>query len=102
MEDYDNVDYDYFNEWDLQQCKEEIKKLKRQIKIKDKYCQTIHDIGFDYDGYNDVENLKKIIDELVSYSVKAIKCDDRWVAYSGGNNESPREHKYNILMEEIK
>ena len=25
------------------------------------------DIGFDYDGYNDIENLKRLIDELVSY-----------------------------------
>ena len=96
MEDYDNVDYDYFNEWDLEQCKEEIKRLKRQIRIKDSYMHLIYAIGFDYDGYNDVKNLKDIIDELVDYSKKAVRCDDKWVAYEDGNDK-----KLNILMEEI-
>lgn len=31
------------------------------------------DIGFDYDGYNDVENLKRLIDELVSYARESRK-----------------------------
>ena len=34
--------------------------------------QLIRDIGFDYDGYNDVDNLKKIIDELVDIAGKTI------------------------------
>lgn len=29
-------------------------------------AELIKDIGFDYDGYNDTENLKKVIDELVN------------------------------------
>lgn len=47
----------------IKDCKE-IEELKRKIAIKDKWCQLIWDIGCDYDGYNDVDNLKKIIDEL--------------------------------------
>lgn len=71
--------------------------LERQIKIKDKWCQLIIDIGFDYDGYNTVEGLKSIIDELVDYAHKAINCDDKTVAYIGADDK-----KSNILLEEIK
>lgn len=42
--------------------------LERQIKIKDKYCQLIINLGFDYDGFNTVDSLKGLIDELVSYA----------------------------------
>ncbi len=31
------------------------------------------DIGFDYDGYNNIENLKRLIDELVSYARESRK-----------------------------
>ena len=80
----------------IKDCKE-IEELKRKIEIKDRWCQLIWDIGCDYDGYNDVDNLKKIIDELVEYSNYARTCDDITVVYSSleGNK------KYNILDEEI-
>lgn len=45
-----------------------------------KKAQLIYDIGFDYDGYNTPENLKKIIDELVSYSDDILKI-------TGGDNK---------------
>lgn len=80
-----------------EELKEKVRELERQIKLKDKYCELIHDIGFDYDGYNDVDNLKKIIDELVAYSVMAKDNDDRYSIYN-----SIEGKKYNILMEEIK
>lgn len=76
--------------------KNEIEELKRKIEIKDRWCQLIWDIGCDYDGYNDADNLKKIIDELVNYSNKAISCDDTTVVYSSGDGK-----KENILFEEI-
>lgn len=82
-----------------QALKEEIKKLKRQILIKDKWCYLIWAIGCDYDGYNDVKNLKDVIDELVDYSNKAVVCDDTSVCYIG--EKDGREIKENILMEEI-
>lgn len=77
---------------------DKIEQLERQIRIKDKWCQLIIDIGFDYDGCNKVESLKKIIDELVEYSRRAIKNDDKTVAYVGGGDGK----KLNILSEEIK
>ena len=48
---------------------EKIEYLKEKIENKDKWCQLIADIGFDYDGYNDTENLKLLIDELVKYAL---------------------------------
>ena len=71
--------------------------LERQIKIKDKWCQLIIDIGFDYDGFNTVESLKGLIDELVDYAHKAIICDDVSVVYIGAGDK-----KSNILLEDIK
>lgn len=70
--------------------------LERQIKIKDKWCQLIIDIGFDYDGFNTVESLKGLIDELVDYAHKAIICDDVSVVYAGADDK-----KSNILLEDI-
>ncbi len=69
--------------------------LKRQLEIKDKWNQLLIDIGVDYDGYNDAENLKELIDELVECSKRAIKNDDKVVASYNS------EKQYNILGEEI-
>lgn len=70
--------------------------LERQVKIKDKYCQLIIDLGFDYDGFNTVDNLKGLIDELVSYAQRAIECDDKGIVYVNGKGEHD-----NILGEPI-
>lgn len=70
--------------------------LERQIKIKDKYCQLIINLGFDYDGFNTVDSLKGLIDELVSYAQKAIEYDDKEVIYVNGKGE-----RDNILGEPI-
>ena len=70
---------------------------ERQINIKDKWCQLIIDLGFDYDGCNRIESLKGLIDELVDYAHKAIICDDVSVAYVGADDK-----KSNILLENIK
>lgn len=47
-----------------------------------KWLKLIKDIGFDYDGYNDVGSLKSLIDELVSYSKYALKDKnyDEWMS----------------------
>ena len=47
---------------------EKIESLERKLKNKDKWCQLIIDIGFDYDGYRKADSLMKLIDELVTYS----------------------------------
>jgi len=70
--------------------------LERKLKIKDEYLRLIHDKGFDYDGYNTVESLKGLINELVDYADKAYKCDDKSVIFIGGDNR-----KFNILQKEI-
>lgn len=71
--------------------------LERQIKIKDKYCQAIIDLGFDYDGFNAVDSLKGLIDELVLYAQRAVECDDKGVMYIDGEGR-----RRNILGEEVK
>lgn len=40
----------------------------------DEWLSDIWAIGYDYDGYNDVKNLKELIDELVEMSQKARDC----------------------------
>lgn len=78
----------------------EIERLKRQIKIKDEWCDRIWEIGTDYDGYgNNLKELKKLVDELIEYSNKAKRCDDKCVAYV--SYENGKEIKENILMEEL-
>ena len=40
----------------------------------DEWLQFIWEIGCDYDGYNDANNLKQLIDELVDASIQAREC----------------------------
>lgn len=79
-------------------CKaiEEIKTLKRQIDIKDRYCDMIWCLGVDYDGYETPEGLKSLIDELVALAKRAVKNDDKYAMYEGCENKF-----YNILDEEV-
>ena len=72
------------------------KEQERQLKIKDNYLDLIHGLGFDYDGFNTVESLKALIDELVDYAVKAIAIDDKYAVY-----ESIDDKQFNILYEVI-
>ena len=53
------------------QLKEKVEYLKNKIENKDNWCQLIADIGFDYDGYNQVNSLKSLIDELVQYALNS-------------------------------
>lgn len=73
--------------------------LKRENKIKNAYLQLIKDICEDYDGYEDADNLKNIINEIKKYAIYALNNDDSQTIYISGNqNESI---SYNILMEGI-
>lgn len=38
------------------------------------WCELIHDIAIDYDGYKQPENLMNLIDEMKEYSVNAMRC----------------------------
>ena len=55
----------------------------------------IIDYGFDYDGFNDVSNLKQLIDDIVELSRAGLDCNDKRVVYIN------RKKKYNILQEEL-
>lgn len=70
--------------------------LQRQINIKNEYCKMIIDVGLGYDGYDTPEDLKKLVDELLSYARMAIDCDDKSVIYVDGKN-----NQLNILNEVI-
>lgn len=65
-------------------------KLERQIEIKNKYFQMIIDYGFD-----DVSNLKQLIDDIVELSRAGLDCNDKRVVYINSKK------KYNILHEEL-
>ncbi|MGN1301531.1 MAG: hypothetical protein ACI4U9_03295 [Clostridia bacterium] len=76
---------------------EEIDQLKRKVDIKDGYCRLIVDLGADYDGWDTVDSLKSLIDNLVDYAKRAVKNDDKYAVYEGVNDT-----KYNILCEKLK
>lgn len=70
-------------------------KLKRKIYIKNEYAKLIIDLAFGYDGFNTVEGLKGLIDELSNIAKLIINSDDKKVIYIDGKD------KYNILHEKI-
>jgi len=72
------------------------KQLQRDKKIMQAYFQLIMDVGHDYDGANDLDHLKRLIDELCRLALSGRDCDDGEAIYANGNK------KYNILHEEIK
>ena len=55
---------------ELYAIKNEIDKYKEVIDKAISNNQRIIDYGFDYDGFNNVEDLKKLIDMLVDYARK--------------------------------
>ena len=53
---------------DIHEVVRKNKEAQERIRMALDKIQLLIDIGFDYDGYNDVESLKMIIDELISYA----------------------------------
>lgn len=76
---------------------EENKEYSRNLKIKDAYLQLIIDLAWNYDGFNDIDGLKGLIEELSGYAKMALKNDDKTPFYIGSNEEN-----FNILDEIIK
>lgn len=70
--------------------------LIRETEIKNAYLQLIMDIGYEYDRFNDVDNLKLIIDDMIKYAKMAIDNDDESIICIDGN-----ENQLNILDETI-
>ena len=52
IEDYDNEDYDYFKEWDIEQYKKEIERLHSIIKEVRELAQRYNILIGYYDGYD--------------------------------------------------
>lgn len=65
------IEYTFQLQQENQELHNKIEYLKSKIENKDKWCQLIADIGYDYDGYRKAENLMSLIDELVKYSLYA-------------------------------
>lgn len=70
--------------------------LKRQIEIKNEYLGFILALAYDYDGFNTVEGLKGLIDELRKYASYALYSNDKIPVYRDWN-----ENDFNILHEKI-
>lgn len=71
MELYENKDGMYWHiepEDIIKRYIEENSQYKFIIKQAKQNNQRIIDYGFDYDGFNNVEDLKKLIDMLVDYA----------------------------------
>lgn len=74
----------------------ENKRLNNIIKTMEKYFELIIDLGYDYDGLNEKESLKKLIDELCRYASLGRVYNTNEPVYVNGDK------KYNILNEELK
>ena len=68
------------------ELQEKIDYLKKKIENKDKWCQLIADIGFDYDGYRQADSLMSLIDELVKYALYS-RDDHDFDEWVGVENE---------------
>lgn len=82
-------------EEDKRDLQQENKQLKEQVVIMEKYLELIHDLGYDYDGLNQVDSLKTLIDELIKYASLGRVCNLTEPVYE--NNDI----KYNILHQEL-
>ena len=65
---------------------EDCKVYEKQNINKDKWLEFIADLGYDYDGYNDSDNLKQLIDELVHYA-RLAKNNIDYIEYMERNKE---------------
>ena len=57
----------------LEEAVYEIERLNNIIDVAINKMQDIRDLGFDYDGFNNVEDLKGLIDTLVDIAGQSIK-----------------------------
>ena len=71
----------------IKDLNEKVDYLKNKCENKDKWCQLIADIGYDYDGYRQADSLMKLIDELVKYAIWSRDNYDYDAFQEEGNNE---------------
>ena len=70
----------------IKDLNEKVDYLKNKCENKDKWCQLIADIGYDYDGYRQADSLMKLIDELVKYAIWSRDNYDYDAFQEDGNN----------------
>lgn len=80
----------------LKEYEKENQRLNNVLKIMEKYLELIYDLGYDYDGLNTVESLKKLIDEITRLTKLGRVANITEVIYENNNK------KYNILGKELK
>ena len=49
-----------------------ISDYKKQIALKDEHLKLIYGLSVGYDGFNDVEGLKSLIDDMARYAKKGL------------------------------
>lgn len=50
-------------------------KKNRNTEIMERYLELIYDLGYDYDGFNDVDSLKGLIDEMCRLASLGRACN---------------------------
>lgn len=70
--------------------------MDKRIEIMERYFEIIIDLGFDYDGFEQADSLKGLIDELVRFAKLGRICNTTEPIFECANK------KYNILHEELK
>ena len=71
----------------IKELNEKVDYLKNKCENKDKWCQLLADIGYDYDGYRQADSLMRLIDELVKYAIWSRDNYDYDAFQEEGNNE---------------
>lgn len=57
----------------LQNSKKNAENLQRELDIKNEALKLIKDIAYDYDGFNDIDSLKGLIDDLRAIAIRGLK-----------------------------
>lgn len=57
----------------LQSSEKFAENLQRELDIKNEALKLIKDIAYDYDGFNDIDSLKGLIDDLRAIAIRGLK-----------------------------
>lgn len=57
----------------LQNSEKNAENLQRELDIKNEALKLIKDIAYDYDGFNDIDSLKGLIDDLRAIAIRGLK-----------------------------
>ncbi len=57
----------------LQNSEKNAENLQRELDIKNEALKLIKDIAFDYDGFNDIDSLKGLNDDLRAIAIRGLK-----------------------------